>query len=79
MYLSIFFIFQFVTCTLISFKFTHALITEISSRIFQVLEKNETLELKTTHVSFKIPRLTPLEHEKAMGMLQANVTSSVIA
>ena len=37
------------------------------------------LEFYLTHCCFTMPRLTPIESERAIGMLQANMASSVIA
>ena len=69
-----FVMFQIFTCKLILFRFTHVLSTEICSQISNV----KCLKLKITHCKFTMPRWTPVERDRAIWMLQAKVTPSII-
>ena len=57
------------------------IITEITSLISNLLEHIhfKNLKLKVTHCLFTMPKRTHVESEKAIRMLQAKVTPSVIA
>ena len=57
--------------------FTRALTTIVEHP--KRLKHFKTLELKNTHYLFAVTKVTPVEREHAIGMLQANMTPSVVA
>ena len=53
--------------------------TEITGQTSQVFENVLKLKTNVTRCLFTMPIMTPVERERVIGMLQAIVTSSVIA
>ena len=78
--LAVFLFSKFFMCTFILFRFTHVITTEITRLISNLLEKHfQNLQLEVTYCLFVMPKRAHVERENAIGILQANVTASVIA